>query len=309
MAFFNKFPLTRYVFDQNKSSSSVAVNLLTSAKFMDLMPERSEKCYVDYLVVDGEKAEHIAHRVYGNSNYHWIVFMANQIYNPYFDWPLSSWELDDYIEKKYKGSALFYDCIGSEATQFKIKNTNTFLPEIKSHFIVGNTLTQVQGTRTIIGTIIEWNPTYRKLVVDDINGGAFSASYVTTSTNKDNIEFEATPKKTMISNADTVHHFVDDFANYLDPFAKINYYEYDDNRIFARRNVFFNNNDGIPTYSNVGNTGINDFMLNKYINGNQNNTITNRMYESIQNDYRRHVKILRKEYSGTIVRQLETIFK
>lgn len=309
MSFFKKFPLTSYIFDGTKSNSSVVVNLLTSAKFIDLMPERSDKCYSDYLIQDGEKPEHIANRVYGDSQYHWLILMSNQIYNPYFDWPMPSWELDDYIENKYPGSVIFYDCIGTEATQFKIANTNTLIPDIKSHFVIGNKITQIQGNNTVTGTIVNWDPTFRKLIVDNIDGGSFSTAYITTSINKDGIIFEATPKKTMISNADTVHHFVDDFANYLDPFAKINYYEYDDNRTFARTNVFFNNKDGIPSYGSVGLTGTNDFMLNKYINGSQNNTITNRMYEIIQNDYKRRIKILKQEYSGIIVSQLEKIFK
>lgn len=309
MTFFSKFPLTQYVFNGTKSSTSVAVNLLTCAKFIDLMPERSNKCYVDYLVQDGEKPEHIADRVYGESQYHWLVLMANEIYNPYFDWPLSSWELDAYIEDKYKGSTLFYNCVGTEATQFKIANTNTLLPDIKSHFVAGNTLTQVQGSHTVTATITEWNPTFRKLVVNDMSGGSFSTAYKTTTNNKDGVTFEATPQKFISSNADTVHHFVDDFANYLDPFGKINYYQYDDNRTFSRSNVFFNNKDGLPSYGSVGLTGINDFMLNKYINGTQNNTITNRMYEIIENDFRRRIKILRKEYSGMVIAQLETLFK
>jgi hypothetical protein len=309
MAFFNNFSIIPYKFDLQQTNAVAVVNLLTSAKFLDSFPERSNKCYVDYLIKDGEKPEHIAERVYQRPDYHWVVLMSNKIYNPYYDWPLSSQDLDSYVYVKYPGVAIFYDCVGTEATQFYRSGTNSLLTTYKSHFVVGGTLTQNQGNKTVTGTIVEWDPTFRKLVVDNVQGGSFSTSYVTVSENSDQIEFQATPKKIVNYNADAVHHFIDDFNNYLDPYAKINYYEYDDNRIYATKSIFYNNKDGMPSSSSVGLTGTNDFMLNKYINGSQNNTITNRMNEEMENDFKRNIKVLRPEFLPAILKQFEKLFK
>lgn len=309
MAFFNKFNNISYIFNTATSSSKQVVNILNTARFMDMLPERSNKAYVDYLVKDAEKPEHIAHRVYDRPDYHWIVLMSNYIYNPYFDWPLSVAELDSYIESKYPGTALFYDCTGTQATQFYRNGSDTLLPQSKSQFIVGNTLTQQQGSRTVTATIIEWSPTYRKLVVDNVDGGVLNTSYDTTSTNKDGVEFVATPKKVIQYNADAVHHFMDDFNNYLDPYGRLNYYEYDDNKIYARQSIFYKNDLGLPTSDTVGLTGVNDFILNKYINGYQRNALTNRRYEEIENDKKRSIKVLRPDYVPRLVAQLEAIFK
>jgi hypothetical protein len=308
MTYFINYPSSYYSFGKN-SNVELAINLLVSAKFRDLFPERSNKSYVDYIVKDGEKPEHIADRVYGRPDYHWIILLSNQIYNPYFDWPMSSAELDLYIDSKYPGIAMFFDCVGTEATQFKIYQTQTLLPQSKSSFIRGNTVSQVQGSRTVTGKIIDWDPTFRKLIVDEIEGGAFNTSNIITSTNIDNIIFEATPKKEVLQNTDSIHHFVDDFNNYIDPYARINYYEYDDHKIFSQKNIFYNNSNGLPTSSTVGLTGTNDFMLNKYINGTQRNAITNRMFETIENDNRRTIKVLREEYIGTLTNQIETLFQ
>jgi hypothetical protein len=309
MSFFNKFSTIPYKFDLQQNNVAAAVNLLTSAKFLDTFPERSNKCYVDYLVKDGEKPEHISQRVYQRPDYHWIVLMSNKIYNPYYDWPMSSQDLDEYIYIKYPGVAIFYDCVGTEATQFYRNGTNTLLTSFKSHFVVGNTLKQTQGNKVITGKIVEWDPTFRKLVVDEVEGGVFKLSFDTVSSNADGVEFKATPKKIVDYNADSVHHFIDDFNNYLDPYAKINYYEYDDNRIYATKSVFYNNKDGLPNSQSTGLTGVNDFILNKYINGSQNNTVTNRMNEEMENDFKRNVKILRPEYVPPIVKQFEKMFK
>lgn len=309
MSYFRNFPSSYYNFDQKSTDISVAINLMVSAKFVDLFPERSNKCYVEYIVKDGEKPEHISNRIYNRSDYHWLILMSNRIINPYWDWPLTQTELNSYIDKKYPGVAMFFDCVGTEATQFKIKNTNTLLHPSKSLFIRGNTVTQTLGNRTVTGKIIDWYPTYRKLVIDDIQGGVFTTNQKITTANQDGVIFEATPKKEVLQHTDSVHHFVDDFNNYLDPYARLNYYEYDDNKIYSSKNIFFNNSSGLPKPSTVGLTGTNDFMLNKYINGSQNNTITNRMFEDFENQNRRVVKILRTEYVPALINQIETIFK
>lgn len=309
MTYFRNFPSTYYNFDNTSTKVSVALNLLVSARMIDLLPERSNKCYVDYIIKDGEKPEHIAYRAYDRPDYHWVILMTNTIYNPYWDWPLSQEELNSYIDLKYPGIAMFFDCVGVEATRFKISNTDTLLPQNKSSFVRGNIVKQIQANKTITGKIIDWNPTFRKLVVDDIDGGMFNSSNKITSENIDGITFEASLKKEVLQHPDSVHHFVDDFNNYLDPYAKINYYEYDDNKIYSSKNIFYNNSSGLPRPTTMGLTGTNDFMLNKYINGSQNNTITNRLFETFENDNRRVIKVLKTEYVSNIITQMETILK
>jgi hypothetical protein len=309
MSFFTNYQKTIYNFDSTVDNRNVVVNVLTSARFVDLLPERSDQFYVDYIVKDEEKPEHIADRVYGRSDYHWIILMANKVYNPYFDWPMSNRELVSYIENKYQGVAIFFDCIGDDATKFRVQNSNTMrLSEAKSHFIVGNTVTQTQGSRTITATITEWNPTYRKLVVNNASG-VFSKEYSCVSKNVDGRSFEVTPKKIVQENAQAVHHFVDDFNNILDPYGKINYYEYDDHKIYSKKSIYYLNDAGIPTTETIGINGTNDFILNKYINDFQGNAVTNAKYESNQNEKKRQIKILKIEYIPTIIANFETIFQ
>ena len=134
-------------------------------------------------------------------------------------------------------------------------------------------------------------------------------SFDITSSNVDNVVFEISPRKIVLDNRESVHHFVDDFNNYLDPYGKINYYEYDDNKVFVKNNIFYNNKSGLPNSSTTGITGTNDFILNKYINGSQTNVVTNRRYEEIENQIKRTVKILKPEYAEVLVKQIENIFK
>ena len=54
-----------------------------------------------YSVKDGETPEGLAYKVYGNSNYHWIILLLNDIQNIYYDWPLSSVAFNNYVNDKY----------------------------------------------------------------------------------------------------------------------------------------------------------------------------------------------------------------
>ncbi len=54
-----------------------------------------------YSVKDGETPEGLAYKVYGNSNYHWIILLLNDIQNIYYDWPLSSVAFNEFVNDKY----------------------------------------------------------------------------------------------------------------------------------------------------------------------------------------------------------------
>lgn len=61
--------------------------------------------YDEYDIVDGETPEIIAEKVYGNSQYHWIVMLANDIYDYKADFPLTQLALDKFVEDKYGDQA------------------------------------------------------------------------------------------------------------------------------------------------------------------------------------------------------------
>jgi|TARA_B100001245_G_C22882433_1_gene424458 hypothetical protein len=54
-----------------------------------------------YDVDDGERPEHIAYKLYGESDYFWVVCLVNNIENVYYDWPLSNLQFENYLKDKY----------------------------------------------------------------------------------------------------------------------------------------------------------------------------------------------------------------
>ena len=57
--------------------------------------------YDTYNVKEGETPEMIAHKLYGDSELHWIVLLVNEITDRYHQWPMSGMQFLDYINDKY----------------------------------------------------------------------------------------------------------------------------------------------------------------------------------------------------------------
>lgn len=58
--------------------------------------------YYPYELQDGDTPEIIAYKYYGDAEKHWLVLLANQTMDAFFDFPLSYQEFVKYINKKYQ---------------------------------------------------------------------------------------------------------------------------------------------------------------------------------------------------------------
>ena len=54
-----------------------------------------------YDVADGERPEHVAYKVYGDTDLFWVVCIMNNIENVYYDWPLSNLQFENFVKDKY----------------------------------------------------------------------------------------------------------------------------------------------------------------------------------------------------------------
>jgi hypothetical protein len=57
--------------------------------------------FYPYRVKDHERPDTIAFDYYGDSKYAWLVLMANDILDPYNDWPMSDADFNSFIVSKY----------------------------------------------------------------------------------------------------------------------------------------------------------------------------------------------------------------
>ena len=100
--YFEKFPYDIYSLDDRAS-----VQLITDIFRRVTIDEniKSNTSILDqYDIKEGEKPEDIADRMYGDPNFHWVILHLNEIVDPRYDWPLTSYQLEGSVSSKY-GSA------------------------------------------------------------------------------------------------------------------------------------------------------------------------------------------------------------
>jgi hypothetical protein len=57
--------------------------------------------YYTYTVKDGQTAENVADKYYGSPNMVWVIYYANNIFDPIFDWHLEHTAFQKYLVEKY----------------------------------------------------------------------------------------------------------------------------------------------------------------------------------------------------------------
>ena len=55
----------------------------------------------NYDVIDGERPEDVAFKWFGDTEYHWVILMTNNITDRYYQWPLTQPQFQEHLEDKY----------------------------------------------------------------------------------------------------------------------------------------------------------------------------------------------------------------
>lgn len=106
--YFRKFSNINYPFYKKDKVlySKTAINITQRAKIIKYVKQyRTE--FQRYLLKDGERPDTLAHRLYDNPYTHWVIYLVNDIFNPYLDWSMSQYDLNEYIDEIYPGSSVF----------------------------------------------------------------------------------------------------------------------------------------------------------------------------------------------------------
>lgn len=86
--------------DRVQYRGQTLTNILRRVKPIRRIIEKVNVFY-DYTIKEGERADTIAHDYYGSSSYTWLVYVSNNIYDPYYQWPLNNTQFFDYMQNKY----------------------------------------------------------------------------------------------------------------------------------------------------------------------------------------------------------------
>ena len=102
MAYFKHFNQINYDVRgvKNNVNIDVITNLLQRVR-LKLNFVKNQSFFAQHQIVDGETPEFLAYKYYGNTELHWVILYSHQATNPYYDWPLTYFDLKKFVIKKY----------------------------------------------------------------------------------------------------------------------------------------------------------------------------------------------------------------
>lgn len=132
MKYFNTLP--RILTSDNNSNGILLTNIMARAS---LIPEalKNPVLYYTYDIQEGDTPEIIAHKYYDDPYRYWIVLFTNQIIDPQWDWPMSSFVFEKYLIKKYDATDID---IYADVHHFEKTDIQT---DINTQTITRNTVT------------------------------------------------------------------------------------------------------------------------------------------------------------------------
>lgn len=92
-AYFKYFPTVVF-------NNTYATNAITKLRFAQFVREKAPAFYT-YTIQEGERPDTIAARYYNDPELDWLIYLANDIIDPYYDWPLTQSTFDRWMVSKY----------------------------------------------------------------------------------------------------------------------------------------------------------------------------------------------------------------
>jgi hypothetical protein len=93
LKYFSYFPKIEY-------GDELATNIMVRAKVRDILKQNASLFY-NYRLSEGDRPDLLSDFFYGSSDYTWLIFYANDMYDPNHDWPLFNHQFLSYMEEKY----------------------------------------------------------------------------------------------------------------------------------------------------------------------------------------------------------------
>lgn len=258
--FFDRFPLVRYTVDKSLLNEYDTVrNVLFRVGLIKDVMETNINSYYYHIIRDSDKPEILAERVYGDAEAHWIILYANDIYDPYYDWPMDDKTFEKYIIKKYgslswaKTNYHHYEKVITRENPFAQTTTTTrFQVNEKvltdgvltlSNYATNFTVNEIvfagpsNAANTFSGNVRSWSSSNGRIVLANTNGKIAPSQYlngVTSSANGmvSSINSPSVPMEAYNTLTDTT-----DFSTYTVAGrtvyetisrAKVTYFDYED---------------------------------------------------------------------------------
>ena len=98
--FFTAFPKIDYNLSGVNGNTIEVTDIFRRVKVRSKIAQ-NVTLFDKYDVEEGEKPEDVAYKIYGDSDYFWVVTLVNNVVNRYYDWPLDEYVFQQYMKDKY----------------------------------------------------------------------------------------------------------------------------------------------------------------------------------------------------------------
>ena len=129
---FDRWPTVSYDLKKNGKPLELT-NITLRYKINELLRDKSAIMY-QYDVRNGERADIIAYKYYGDTKLDWVIYLTNNIIDPQFEWPLDDRSFDRYMKEKYGSLEAAMQTNHSYEQVLHFQSTNfdgTIIPEKK----------------------------------------------------------------------------------------------------------------------------------------------------------------------------------
>jgi len=276
--------------------SVLAVDILRRVGFSNAGITASEY-FVDYNINDADTPETISDRMYGSSNYHWVVMMFNNKFDVFFEWPLSIRKFEKYMAKKYDGITLFFG------------------EGVSGGFLPNDTLVKSDGTGITGwgGLVKDYDPILNKLTLTGVDSkyefsvnDTVKAYNATGGVELDKNVGEATVKRIVTDSKLALHHF-ENSGSSTDGYGDVGG-GYSTSKVWL---------DPLSKYTgteqtSMGSGGItfaHTLLYNYTYNSSSNYVKTNYDYESQLNEDKRKISLLNPAYLPQVIREFKSLIR
>ena len=125
--YFSQFPVI--VYDSVGAGEYKIVTHLLKRIALHSKAKSVSALYDTYDVRNGETPEMIAHKYYGDAEYHWVILMVNNITDRYHQWPMNNRQFLAHIDERYDNIDAthhyeIYQSSGDTTIKINIGSTN-----------------------------------------------------------------------------------------------------------------------------------------------------------------------------------------
>lgn len=151
--YFKQFPKITYAFDLTSLGSTYAATNIFSRFSINSAVLNNSLAFYKYIYTDADTPEIISYNEYGDSQYHWIICMVNQVFDPLFQFPLNAADLEKKILKEYGYTTIAQAYANThhyelevtkkltDATDFSTTDTDKYIVTLEQYDYKTNSLT------------------------------------------------------------------------------------------------------------------------------------------------------------------------